>query len=153
VIDREFVTKKDWWFVAIIWGAMIGVPLIVVAAAIAAGDATGIVISIAAAAIPFVILYGLAMPVRYTVTATEIVVRSGVLLRWHVPLAGIQAINPTHNPLSSPTWSLDRLHIDYEKANGRHTWIMISPEPRAAFMEVMLERVPGLRRNGDSIKR
>lgn len=84
---------------------------------------------------------GLALPVwtmgstRYTLTDTELVVQSGPF-RWRVTLADITDVRPTHNPLSSPALSLDRLQIAYGK--GRE--ILISPEERDEFLRELEAR-------------
>ena len=65
----------------------------------------------------------------YTLTQTELIVRSGPLRR-RLAIADIVAITPTTNPLSAPALSLDRLRIDAR--SGRT--IMISPANRAAFL-------------------
>ena len=44
----------------------------------------------------------------YRITATELLVRSA-FFRWRIPLVQIVEVFPTHNPLSSPALSLDRL--------------------------------------------
>jgi len=73
---------------------------------------------------------------HYVLTDTALEVRSGPF-RWRVRLDEITAITPTRSPLSSPALSLDRLRIDY----GRGRSIMISPEPRQAFLHQLQARL------------
>ena len=49
---------------------------------------------------------------RYTITSQAVLVKSGPF-SWIVPLREITSIEPTHNPASSPAFSLDRLLIRY----------------------------------------
>lgn len=123
-----FPSKKDLWLVLIVIGS--GIILLVVAAnhVITRGinnPETWITSGIA-------ILYGgiiwiFAYPVYYKITPPNLVIYSGLLLRYRIPLSSIQRIQPTRNPLSSPAWSLDRLRIEYLKSS-RIQVIMISPK-------------------------
>jgi membrane protein YdbS with pleckstrin-like domain len=66
---------------------------------------------------------------RYFLSDHTLRIRCGPL-RIRVPIAGITAIKPTRNALSSPALSLDRLRIEY----GAGRAVMISPEPRDEFL-------------------
>lgn len=72
---------------------------------------------------------------RYSMSENELFVRCGPF-KWTVPIAEITKIERTRNPLSSPALSLDRLRIDY----GPGRSIMISPEPRKAFLQQLEHR-------------
>ena len=82
-----------------------------------------------------VALVGIGLPLwilrstSYTLTETELIVRSG-LLRRRLAIADIVAITPTRNPLSAPALSLDRLRIDVRRGG----YILISPAERDAFL-------------------
>lgn len=91
------------------------------------------------------------VPMYYEITPSDLLVRSGVL-RWHVPLTGIESIRPTHNPLSAPALSVDRLQVDY-RSNGSRKTVLISPVDRSGFLERLATSVPGLVREGDGLKR
>jgi hypothetical protein len=88
-----------------------------------------------------ILLIGVALPAwiflatRYTLTQTDLLVRSGPF-RWLVPLRAIDRVVPTRCPLSSPALSLDRLRIDY--GGGRS--IMISPRARETFLQDLHRR-------------
>ena len=77
----------------------------------------------------------------YTLTDTDLRVRSGPF-RWRVPLHEIRSIAPTHNPLSSPALSLDRLRIEH----GERKWLMISPRDKDGFLRELESRRAALRR-------
>lgn len=81
------------------------------------------------------LLVGVGLPLwilqstTYTLTTGFLVIRSGPF-HWGVPLRQINKVTPTHNPLSSPALSLDRLRIEYSEVKV----IMISPENRRDFL-------------------
>ena len=56
-----------------------------------------------------------------------------------LPLNEIEEITPTHNPLSSPALSLDRLWISYRRA-GKKRAVMISPEDKEGFLKAVARR-------------
>lgn len=86
---------------------------------------------------------------RYILLDRELLIRTGPF-RWRVPLEAIEEIFPTHNPLSSPACSLDRLRIRYR---GSGFGVMISPEDKVAFMQDLVSRQPGLELDGERVKR
>ena len=83
--------------------------------------------------LPIVVLpWWLFRSTKYTVGAEELLIRSGPF-RWRVPIAKIESITPTNNPLSSPALSLDRLEIKY----GPRKSIMVSPLDKVGFVEAL----------------
>ena len=60
---------------------------------------------------------------------------------WRVPVAAISTIKATHNPLSSPALSLDRLQIRY----GKHDSVMISPADKAGLLAALFHLNPAIR--------
>ncbi len=71
----------------------------------------------------------------YVVENSTLVIKS-LVFRWKINIDDITQIEPTHNPLSSPALSLDRLKISYMK-NGRMTSIMISPKEKEDFISAL----------------
>ncbi len=67
---------------------------------------------------------------RYIITGTELVVRSGFFVNTTIPIAEINSIRNTNNPISAPAFSLRRIEIRYGKSGS----IIISPEDRAIFV-------------------
>jgi hypothetical protein len=67
---------------------------------------------------------------RYAMSDAELLIHSGPL-SWIVPIAEITKLEPSNNAISNPALSLDRLEIRY----GQGRSIMISPEPRKAFVQ------------------
>jgi hypothetical protein len=95
------------------------------------------------------IYFGLVFPMRYGLDDTHLVVRFGVC-RQRIPLAAITEVKPTHNPLSSPALSLDRLHVRF--GQGVFKAVMISPTDRNRFLDELAQKT-GLQREGDRLVR
>ncbi|MBE9029018.1 PH domain-containing protein [filamentous cyanobacterium LEGE 11480] len=93
------------------------------------------------------LLLGVGMPIwiglstQYVVTDRELRVQSGPF-RWIVPLSTIASVQATHNPLSGPALSLDRLEIKY--GNGRPRSIIVSPANKSAFLSAIGQPVDEL---------
>ena len=148
-------SKKDWWLVAII----------AVVAVIAAlqfvwgiynllapnGKAQVGWIMILVSAVTGAVLLGLLYPLYYQITSSDLNIRSG-FLRWRIPLASINEVRPTSNPLSSPALSLDRLRVDYRR-DGKTKFILISPEDKAGFMRELARSEAGLEVRGERVIR
>lgn len=71
----------------------------------------------------------------YVVENNTLIIKS-LVFRWKININDITQIEPTHNPLSSPALSLDRLKIYYMK-NGRMTTVMISPKDKEGFLNAL----------------
>lgn len=72
----------------------------------------------------------------YVISADVLIVHAGPIRRT-VPLRQVQRLRATHNPLSSPALSLDRIEVTY----GRRR-VLISPEDKRAFVSAVLKRAP-----------
>jgi hypothetical protein len=95
------------------------------------------------------VIFGLAYPVSYEITHSELVIRSG-LRRIGIELSSIESVKPSRNPLSAPAWSLDRIRIDYHK-EGKKTFLLISPEDKSGFLNELALKTDGLSRQGEKI--
>jgi membrane protein YdbS with pleckstrin-like domain len=153
VPERVFESKKDWWLVALVWVALAAGPVIVLASAVVdwPGWPTFLWVFGLCMVGPAIVV-GLAFPVRYVVQDETLLIRAGLVLRWRVPIDGIERIEPTRNPLSSPAWSLDRIRISYRSDGGGPKDIMISPEPRDAFYQALIDRNVELQRTERGIE-
>lgn len=142
---ERFAAKRDGWLVAVLWAASL------IDFAVAAWLWLGGVGAPAFVA-PLLLLAGVFQlhvlyAVDYTFEGDALRVRAS-LFRWRVPLAAIDAVDPTRNPLSSPAPSLDRLLIRY---GGKR--IMISPADRAAFLRALAARAPQLEATDSGARR
>jgi hypothetical protein len=106
------------------------------------------VMLISAAAFILWVLYA----TYYTLTDCSLIIRSGPF-QWTMPLDAIIEIFPTHNPLSSPACSLDRLYIRYIRPGGLRSGVMISPQDKAVFLADLVARAPGLKLEGQRASR
>ncbi|ARD28410.1 PH domain-containing protein [Acinetobacter lactucae] len=75
----------------------------------------------------------------YVVENNTLIIKS-LVFRWKININDITQIEPTHNPLSSPALSLDRLKIYYMK-NGEVTSVMISPKDKERFFQAINKRL------------
>jgi hypothetical protein len=75
----------------------------------------------------------------YLVENNTLIINS-LVFRWKINIDDITEIEPTHNPLSSPALSLDRLKIYYMK-NGEITSVMISPKDKERFFQAINKRL------------
>jgi hypothetical protein len=129
---ERFVSKRDGWLVALLWGASL--VDFAVAAWLLGGPRgePGFVAPLLVAAGLFQLhaLYG----THYTFEGDTLVIRAS-FFRWRIPVAAIESVEPTRNPLSSPACSLDRLLLRW---SGRR--VMISPADRAGFLRALRQR-------------
>ncbi len=146
--ERYFPSKRDGWLVALIWaGALVAVAAGVGQLGSATGTLPGLlmgVLLIGMAAFLLWVLYG----TGYTLTADRLLIRSGPF-RFRVPLAEIDSVTPSRNPLSSPACSLDRLDVRYHRGRRR---ILISPEDKGRFLGSLVERCPRLILAGEAAR-
>jgi hypothetical protein len=135
-----YTSKNDAWLIALLLvvGIVVIASLVPVLRAAPNIRAILTVIALPLAAVAFVLW--VLLTTRYTLSDSQLLVRSGPL-RWNIPLSEITAITPTHNPISSPAGSLDRLRIEY--GNGRS--LMISPKNKKAFLADVKQRQAALK--------
>ncbi len=147
-VVRWYPSKIDWWLVPLL--ALPPVTAIAVCVALAAGGKSAdLPIGLAMVLVVVGIYFGLVFPMRYGIDDHQLTVRFGIV-RQRVPLADIQEVRPTRNPLSSPALSLDRLQVRF--GPGLFKSVMISPGDRAGFLDD-LARTAGLKRDGDRLVR
>lgn len=129
----RYRSKKDTWVASLLYGSLLlplilgifflflpGIPRWTGWLILFIGIATG------------AFTLALTFPMYYEIAPPTLRVRSG-LIRWERALDTIQEVFPTHNPLSAPAWSLDRLQVNYRK-DSLARFILISPEDQIRFM-------------------
>lgn len=96
---------------------------------------------------PHLIIYSLIifviwLPIfnTYYVVENDTLIIKSLVFRWKININDITQIEPTHNPLSSPALSLDRLKIYYMK-NGEVASVMISPKDKEGFFQAINKRL------------
>ena len=144
-----FESKRDAWITVLIWVGALG--------CLFAGSAQ----LSSAASLPMrlamLVLFGSAAAfmlwvfhdIRYTLTDEDLLIRCGPL-RYRVPLARIDSVTPSRNPLSSPAASLDRLLIKWNDGRKR---VLISPSLKADFLRELNGVCPQLKPDGDALVR
>ena len=144
-----FQSKRDVWIVALIWAGA----LLSVFGALAQLTATAPFLFKAA----MLVFLGSAAyfmlwvhySIDYPLTDEKLLIRCGPF-RFSVPLAEIDSVSPSHNPLSSPAGSLDRLLI---KWNAERKRILISPLRKTEFLQALDSRCEQLTLVGDRLVR
>jgi membrane protein YdbS with pleckstrin-like domain len=140
----SYPTKKDIWLVLIaVFGALllIGGSINLVLTKGVGHPETRIFLAATIFYISIILLF--AYPVYYEITFSHLIIRSGLLLKYKIPISSIVRVQPTRNPLSAPAWSLDRLRIDYLK-NGKLRYVLISPENKETFLRDLMAVAPTL---------
>jgi hypothetical protein len=134
--EHIFPTRVDRWLVAVLATSFVGAVAAVMAAAREEPkEATFAGLMVGAS---FALVLALAVPTHYIIREGELVIRSGFIRR-SIPLASIRRIYPTHNPLSAPAWSLNRLGIEYD-SGARGGLALISPAAREEFLDLIARR-------------
>jgi len=130
-LPRVFVSKISWW----LFGSILLV--LVVTGIMAVADGAYIV--------PVFMLPSLGLIVwLLRSTYYEVQPQTQMLrvvsgpLTWQISVASINRIKPSHNVLSSPALSLDRLKIYY----NRYDEILVSPRDKANFIEALRQLNP-----------
>jgi len=83
----------------------------------------------------------------YILTEEHLIIRC-LSRQYPILLRDIYEVYPTHNPLSAPACSLDRLRV---KFHGSKFGALISPRDKAFFMQDLLSRCPQLIQENDRL--
>ncbi|SMB98418.1 protein of unknown function DUF1200 [Hymenobacter roseosalivarius DSM 11622] len=127
-MNRVFKAKISWWIFAPIL-VLVGSSIVLQGRASLLGGFFSLL------ALAFVL--HMLFSTTYTVTPEQVVVQCS-FLRWKIPTQSITRIVETHNPLSSPAPSLDRLRISYNKYDE----LMISPRDKQEFIAALRQLNP-----------
>jgi membrane protein YdbS with pleckstrin-like domain len=146
-------SKKDWWLLALVRVCVllpiaIGIYNLVAEGGNARAGWTLLFICALTGALILFLTY----PLYYEVTASNLIVRCGLLVRKEIPLSSIVEAHSTRSPLSAPAWSLDRLHIDYRRDGGVSS-VLISPEDKLRFMRELAASGAGLEVRNERVVR
>ena len=104
--------------------------------------------------VTFVPVLGLlaVLPVRYHLSARELVVRSG-LLRWTIPVVDLHRACRQRSVRPAPALSVDRIRLDFQRGD-RVRALFISPADPEQFLQALARRDKGLDfDDGDLVRR
>lgn len=129
---KRFASRTDPWLFVLLVLAIAGqlIALILVVVRGQSPEATVIVALTVILGISLIV--SVLIHTHYTVADDRLTVVSGPF-RWTIPLADITSVTASHNPLSSPALSLDRLKIRY----GKRKFILVSPEDKRGFLRAI----------------
>jgi hypothetical protein len=133
----RYRSRIDPWLLAVIGVPALALPVLAVMSAADGSWARTVFFAVVASLLAW-ILAG----TSYEVTDDALVVRSA-FLRWTVPLASVRSLRATHNPLSAPALSLDRIEVRHDRG-----YLLVSPREKSAFVREIAARAPGLRIEG-----
>jgi Bacterial PH domain len=151
-MNIRYKSKKDAWLIAIIAVAFLISLISLVLTLITPGALQqGGWVSVVVIVVVWAFVGSLIWPLYYEITPSELVVRSG-FLHWEIPLSSIQRVQPSHNMLSSPALSLNRLRIEYIR-NGKTRFMLISPKDKPGFLWDLAQNAVGLEQRDDGIVR
>jgi hypothetical protein len=134
--------KVDRWLAAV-FGGVVVLEVVVGAALIRSGLLLHALIP-AVVGVLVVLLLWACYRTSYEVTPSDVVIRFGPF-RTTLPVAGVIAVTPTWDPTSALAPSLDRLRIDYRRADGLKWYALISPQDKDAFVRDLGQVAPQVR--------
>ena len=151
-MNIRYRSKKDAWLIAIIAVAFLITLISLILTLITPGALQqGGWVSVVVVVVVWAFVASLIWPLYYEITPSDLIVRSG-LLHWNIPLSSIQQVHPSHNMLTSPALSLDRLRIEYLQ-NGKTRFMLISPKDKTGFLRDLAQNSAELVVRGDGIER
>ena len=143
-----YPSKVDWWLVPLLSLAPVA-SIVACISLVLEGQLAALPWAVGGVLFVLGVYLGLVIPMKYGLDDTTLVVRFGIC-RQRIALADILEVRPTHNPLSSPALSLDRLRIQF--GPGLFKVVLISPADRDRFLDDLAGKA-GLTREGDRLVR
>ncbi len=125
--SKVYPARVDWWLWLILIGSTVG--LILWGVFMWQSNLSGALILIGVGVFDSILFGVLMFPCYYAIEEPNILIRSGVL-RFRVPIDGIESLACTMNPLSAPAPSLKRIEIRMK--NGK--FYLVSPTDREGFI-------------------
>lgn len=136
--ERQFASKVDRWLLAA--GLVPVIAALGVLMGVIAGELPAWLLLLVVA--PPAFIAWTFMSTFYVVDADTLRVRSGPF-RWTVRLDAIRTLTATHNPLSAPALSLDRIAVAH--AGGT---LLVSPKDKPGFVAAILAANPAVGTTG-----
>jgi membrane protein YdbS with pleckstrin-like domain len=149
VVKYRYRTKIDAWLLAVLIGAFLFTLLVLLFSVVLSGVLAMAWWIIILVLVIWAGVLSLLFPLYYEITSSTLLVRSGWLRR-EIPLASIQRVFPTHNPLSAPALSLDRLQVEYMQGSFPR-FVLISPLDKSGFLRDLANQAGHLQVQGDQL--
>jgi len=134
-MESRFSSKVDGWLIPIMVLAVGGLFAALIAVLIDGAPWPIRVLLGAVTIIVTMLLFSVFRNTAYVIDGDTLRIVSGPF-KWTIPVADINEITPSRNPLSSPALSIDRLKITYSEKK----FVLVSPEDKAGFISA-IERV------------
>lgn len=149
----RYRSKKDTWLVALFGGIILLVFALGILYLFLPGIPRGTAwLVLFIGVVVGAVFLALMTTTYYEITPAALVVHS-IGLHREIPLGAIQQVFPTHNPLSAPALSLDRLQVDYSRGSWARS-VLISPEDKLSFMQDLAANAEDLEvRDGRVVRR
>ncbi len=148
-MSKIFHSKRDLWIVILVWAGMLVAIFAAVAQFRTGAPLLQRMLILATSVVVVAFVLSMIYSIRYTLGSKDLKVSFGPF-RYTIPLAAIDLVRPSRNPLSSPAASLDRLLIKWDDGRKR---VLISPQDKMAFMDELKSRCTHLARVGDELVR
>ncbi len=129
---KRFPSKIDAWLVVVLVISVVAVIAGFVGVVIEGEEPIVTALVGGVMLLTVLLIVSLLLRTYYSVEGDVLKVVSGPF-RWRVPIGEIEALEPTHSPLSSPALSLDRLRIRY--SGGKR--ILVSPADKRRFAKAL----------------
>lgn len=131
---QKFYSKIDWWVLGFLI-AVTGLLVQLLLTMYAKGTMVEYPEHTAVYVLTIAVLWWPVFNTRYSIQNDTLTIRC-MFLNWVIPLANIQQISKTSNPISSPALSLDRLKIEYIQ-EGKIKHVLISPRNSQQFCQLV----------------
>lgn len=128
---QVFYTKVDIWLIALIMACTL-IPFFIT---MSADQNEGTVITGVILVIFLVFILACVFYIHYDIEDTKLTVHSFPLLKKSYDLMDLKVIASTHNPISSPASSLDRLELTF----GNGDTVIISPKQKSDFLDALYQ--------------
>ena len=148
-MDKLYGSKRDLWILVLVWAGMLLVAFAAVTYFRSNEPLIQRVIVLGLSILVSGFVLSMLYNIRYAIGDDELRIHSWPF-RYSIPLADIDRIRPSRNPLSSPAASLDRLMVTWRGGRKR---ILISPVDKVRFMADIKSRCPHLAQVGDELVR